>query len=205
MAAIAVSLASFFAGQELPPPPTDTEAALVTFPTLSFWPVFAVFFPAVTGIEAGIAMSGDLKNPARSLPVGTIAAVLTGFVIYLAIPIFLHYRVTDQNLLLNDPLVMQKVARWGQLVLVGIWAASLSSAMGALLGAPRTLQALAKDHVLPSFLGKGYGKGNDPRMLRRFKRNKSRRERATRGSLAGRRSINSGVSTRFMTAHGRPV
>lgn len=162
MAAIAASLVSFFMGGTVGPVETPADAAPLA--RLSFWPVFAVFFPAVTGIEAGIAMSGDLKNPAKSLPVGTIVAVLTGYAVYLAIPVFLHFHVTDPEALLRDPLVMQKAARWGQAILVGVWAASLSSAMGALLGAPRTLQALAKDRVVPRLFGRGYGKGNDPRL-----------------------------------------
>ena len=161
MAAIAFSLVSFFAGGRAEPLAAAPGAEPLT--TLAFWPVFAVFFPAVTGIEAGIAMSGDLKNPARSLPRGTILAVLTGYAVYLAIPVVLAARVEDQRTLLHDPLVMQRVARWGDAILVGVWAASLSSAMGALLGAPRTLQALARDRVVPRLLARGYGKGNDPR------------------------------------------
>ena len=162
MAAIALSLVSFFAGAGAGAPAAapggDTPA------TLSFWPVFAVFFPAVTGIEAGIAMSGDLKNPTRSLPRGTILAVLVGYAVYLAIPVVLHRQGVDQQALLMDPLVMEKTARFGPAVLVGIWAAALSSAMGALLGAPRTLQALARDGVVPRVIGRGYGKFNDPRL-----------------------------------------
>lgn len=161
MAAIALSLVSFFMGQPVETSAPAPGAGPVT--TLSFWPVFAVFFPAVTGIEAGIAMSGDLKNPRRSLPIGTILAVLVGTAIYLAIPMFLDRQGVDQQTLLTDPLVMQKVARWGPAVLVGVWAASLSSAMGSLLGAPRTMQALARDRVLPGILSRGYGEGNDPR------------------------------------------
>lgn len=160
LAAIVVSLAAFFLGG--PVEPSAVEPA-TPVQRLTFWPVFAVFFPAVTGIEAGIAMSGDLRNPTRSLPLGTMVAVLTGYAVYLAIPIFLAYTGVGEQQLLDDPLVMQKVARWGPAVLVGIWAASLSSAMGSLLGAPRTLQALARDRVLPGFLGRGYGTGNDPR------------------------------------------
>jgi amino acid transporter len=160
MGAIAVSLVSFFAGTpaaETSPPPTPTAL-------ISFWPVFAVFFPAVTGIEAGIAMSGDLKDPTRSLPRGTIAAVLVGYVVYLAIPIAFHRMGVPGEALRDDPLIMQKVAQWGPAVLVGLWAAALSSTMGALLGAPRTLQALARDGVVPGILGRGYGPGNDPRI-----------------------------------------
>jgi amino acid transporter len=160
MAAIAASLVSFFLGAGTAP--AEAPAAVQT--TLPFWPVFAVFFPAVTGIESGIAMSGDLKNPARSLPLGTILAVLTGYAVYIAIPVVLHQHGVDQATLLQDPLVMQHTARWGPAVLVGIWAASLSSAMGSLLGAPRTLQALARDGVVPGLLGRGFGAHNDPRI-----------------------------------------
>jgi len=161
MAAIGVSLVSFFLGR----PDAAPVVASQTVPSpLSFWPVFAVFFPAVTGIEAGIAMSGDLKDPTRSLPRGTILAVLVGYAVYLAIPIVLHQQQVDRGALLTDPLVMEKLSRFGPAVLVGVWAASLSSAMGALLGAPRTLQALAADGVVPRVVGRGYGRFNDPRM-----------------------------------------
>jgi hypothetical protein len=123
-----------------------------------------VFFPAVTGIEAGIAMSGDLKDPARSLPYGTLGAVLCGYLVYLAIPVFLTWAVPDEELLLTESLIMSRVARWSPLILAGVWAATLSSALGALLGAPRTLQALARDRVLPRFVGRGFGRSNDPRI-----------------------------------------
>lgn len=161
LAAIAVSLVSFFLGGE----PGSADVATTALPAKQgFWVVFAVFFPAVTGIEAGIAMSGDLKDPGRSLPLGTLAAVVTGYIVYMAIPIFLATSVVDGRLLLAKPLIMREVARFGGPILVGVWAASLSSAMGALLGAPRTLQALARDGVLPRIMGKGFGKGNDPRI-----------------------------------------
>lgn len=161
LAIIVASLISFFLGGE---PSAAAEPAAVLPPRVPFWAVFAVFFPAVTGIEAGIAMSGDLKNPGRSLPLGTLGAVLTGYVVYLAVPVFLYVTVKDRSLLLNNSLVMREVARVGELILLGVWGASLSSAMGSILGAPRTLQALARDGVLPRFLGKGYGKGDDPRI-----------------------------------------
>ncbi len=161
MALIGASLVSFFAGGA--PGPAVLAPAGELPKALPFWAVFAVFFPAVTGIEAGIAMSGDLRDPGRSLPLGTIGAVLTGFVVYVAIAFFLAFTVADRGMLLTDPLIMGKVARWGRIILYGVWAASLSSAMGALLGAPRTLQALGKDGVLPSAIGRGQGKRNEPR------------------------------------------
>ncbi|NNC42819.1 MAG: Na-K-Cl cotransporter, partial [Acidimicrobiia bacterium] len=68
----------------------------------SFWVVFAVFFPAVTGIMAGISLSGDLRDPQRSIPRGTLAAVLTGFAVYLAVPVLLAVAATSQELVDNE-------------------------------------------------------------------------------------------------------
>lgn len=159
---VALSLISFFAGQPVDTRPDAPVAAISA--KEPFWAVFAVFFPAVTGILAGLAMSGDLKEPARSLPLGTLGAVLTSYVIYMAIPLFLGQMVTDDRLLRTHPLIMREVARWGDLIMLGIWGATLSSAMGSLLGAPRMLQALARDEVAPRLLGRGYGRGRDPRL-----------------------------------------
>jgi len=161
MVAIALSLVSLFMGDTQPT--TAATETLVPLARQSFWVVFAIFFPAVTGILAGVGMSGDLKNPSYSLPRGTFAALLVSCAIYLAIPVFLHFRVPDSEILITNTFIARDVARWGNLIVLGIWGASLSSAMGSLLGAPRTLQALARDGVLPRIIGRGYGKGNDPR------------------------------------------
>lgn len=163
---IAVSLGSFFMGSELPP--ADPVEVLGNLQKAAFWSVFAVFFPAVTGIEAGLDMSGDLKAPSKSLPRGTLAALFVSLLIYIAIPIFLYRTVPSESMLINDSMVMTKVARWGPLVIAGIWGATLSSALGSILGAPRVLQALARDGILPRFLGKGYGHGDDPRIATAF-------------------------------------
>lgn len=143
--------------------------------TLPFFAVFAVFFPAVTGFEAGASMSGDLKNPSKSLPIGTLAVIGVGLLIYLAIPVGLYYNllkaapIKGKALLLTDNLILTRYSfsflpNWCNIVMWAIWGASISSAIGALLGAPRTLQALSKDSVVPSFIGKGYGANKDPRM-----------------------------------------
>ncbi|MGK7934612.1 MAG: amino acid permease [Xenococcaceae cyanobacterium] len=164
MAAIVLSLLSFIFGHPLPnatpqifmPPPENAAP---------FWAVFAVFFPAVTGIMAGVNMSGDLKDPVRSIPTGTLAAVGTGYLIYMILPIFLAMRA-DTDSLINNPLVMEQIALWGPAILLGVWGATLSSAIGSILGAPRVLQALARDGVLPhwlSFLGNGHGRDDEPR------------------------------------------
>lgn len=169
MAAIGLSLVSFFAGstpagmaEGTATLESSVDSTVRSVQYLGFWAVFAVFFPAVTGIEAGISMSGDLRSPEKSLPVGTLSAIGCGLLIYLAIPIFLYSQVSDRTALIEDPMLMQKVARWGPLVIAGVWAASLSSAMGAILGAPRTLQALARDSAAPKFLGRGLGPQANP-------------------------------------------
>ncbi|MEA2068496.1 MAG: Na-K-Cl cotransporter [Verrucomicrobiota bacterium] len=163
-AAIALSLVSFFMGnpsaEALAVPPDA-----VIPPRIGFWVVFAVFFPAVTGIEAGLGLSGDLKDPAKSLPPGTLLAIGTGYLVYMVLPFFLGYIIPDSNLLLIDPNIMTTVSRWGLFIIIGVFAASLSSALGALLGAPRTLQALAIDRVIPRFISRGFGKDKaDPRI-----------------------------------------
>ncbi len=163
LALILTSLASFFLGSNSSVA-SSTVSTLVVPTKQSFWFVFAVFFPAVTGIEAGLSMSGDLKSPEKSLPRGTFAAIGVSYLVYLAIPIFLSNLGVSQQSLLTESLIMRSVARWGDLILYGLWGASLSSALGALLGAPRTLQALAQDGVVPKWIGKGFGKKNDPRL-----------------------------------------
>ncbi|MEL6221808.1 MAG: amino acid permease, partial [Cyanobacteria bacterium J06627_8] len=160
MAAIALSLLSLAFGPSLP----EVQAQALSIPDTeeSFWGVFAVFFPAVTGIMAGVNMSGDLKEPTRSLPTGTLAAVAVGYVIYMVLPAILAFRVDTGNLL-NDPLIMQQISFWGPAILLGVWGATLSSAIGSILGAPRVLQALARDGVLPrslKILGSGSGKSD---------------------------------------------
>ncbi len=158
---IIASLISFFMGG--PPSEGFTVKAATSLEIAPFWLVFAIFFPAVTGIEGGISMSGDLKDPAKSLPWGTMAAVLMGYAVYIAIPIFLNSFVPKQELLTNH-MVFLDVSRFKYAVVLGIWGATLSSALGSLLGAPRTLQALARDRIVPIFLGKGHGTTDNPRI-----------------------------------------
>ena len=163
MVAIALSLVSLLFGK----PVEATEIEMWgTSSGEPFWTVFAVFFPAVTGIMAGVNMSGDLQDPIRSIPRGTLAAVGTGYVIYMALPILLASRASALTLI-DNPLIMQQMAVWGPAILLGVWGATLSSAIGSLLGAPRIAQALARDRVLPtwlSWLGRGSGQDDEPRL-----------------------------------------
>lgn len=153
MILIGLSIVSLFAGL---PGHSELQVGFLSGPdnAPSFWIIFAVFFPAVTGIMAGVSLSGDLKNPTRSIPMGTIAAVLVGFVVYMAVPAVLSL-LADTRALIDDPLVWLKVSAVPFLVLPGLWGAILSSAVGSSLGAPRTLDALVKDGVMPRFFSGG--------------------------------------------------
>ena len=131
--------------------------------SMTFWIAFSMFFPATTGIESGMAMSGDLRNPARSLPLGTLAAVGTVFVIYFSIALFLSSNASPEYLRAY-PFLLYYTNHFSFLILLGVWTATLSSALGAIIGGPRVMQAIAKDGVLPKFLAKGYGPTNQPRM-----------------------------------------
>jgi len=114
-----------------------------------FWAIFAIFFPAVTGIMAGLGLSGDLRDPVRAIPRGALAAQLTGFAVYLCVPVALAI-AADPVALREDPLVWTTIVPGGAwLVLPGLWGAIFSSAVGSMLGAPRTLQALARDELAP--------------------------------------------------------
>lgn len=160
--ALLLSFISFFSGgtvRDLPPDTFTPKEPL----SMGFWTIFAIFFPAMTGIESSVSLSGDLKNPSKSLPRGTLLACLSAIGIYLAMSIFLVDHVSLQRLA-NDPGIMQEIAKWPQLIILGIWAATLSSALGGLLAAPRTLLALSEDAVISRFFAKTYGKANEPRI-----------------------------------------
>ena len=165
MAALAAALVSFFLGglQHW-----DTSLLLSNWgnpgPGQDFWIVFAVFFPAVTGFTQGVSMSGDLKDPGKSLPWGTFAAVGVSIVVYL-----LAAAVFAANLplevLRSDYTAMQRVATREELIYAGVIAATLSSALASFMGAPRILQALAADRIFPLLrpFAQGSGSTNNPR------------------------------------------
>lgn len=48
----------------------------------NFFSVFAIYFPSVTGIQAGANICGDLKDPAKSIPKGTLLALLLSMFSY---------------------------------------------------------------------------------------------------------------------------
>jgi amino acid transporter len=129
--------------------------------------VFAIVFPAFTGMTAGVGLSGDLANPRRSIPLGVLSATAVGIVVYVLVVLKLARSATP-DVLAADQLVMADIAVWGPIIPLGLAAATLSSAIGSILVAPRTLQALGGDRIAPiqrlnHFLGAGLGETNEPR------------------------------------------
>jgi len=159
LAAIIISLVSIFFGT------TEFAPATVNMfsgkGTVSIEVVFAIFFPAVTGFTAGIAMSGDLEDPKKSIPVGTLAAIGVGLIVYISLAIFMAYNI-NAEVLKTDYNILMKIAWFAPAVVAGIWGATLSSALGGILGGPRILQAMSMDKVTPKIFSKGKGANNEP-------------------------------------------
>jgi amino acid transporter len=134
---------------------------------LPFWVLFAIYFPAVTGIDAGINMSGDLEDPARSIPRGTLAAVGVGFAVYLGQMLLGggSYQRMEMHEKPYELLCENALFNLGFLVILGVFAATLSSALGSYLGAPRVLQAVSRDGIVPAmhFFAKGTVEKDEPR------------------------------------------
>lgn len=115
-----------------------------------FFVVFAIIFPAFTGMTAGVGLSGELKKPSKSIPLGTISATLIGMVIYVFIIYKLAISASAADLT-EHQLIMAKIAIGGVFVVpLGLAASTISSALGSIMVAPRTLQALALDNAFPS-------------------------------------------------------
>lgn len=143
----------------------DSSAPLVP---LGFFVVFAIIFPAFTGMTAGVGLSGDLKDPGKSIPMGTLAGTIAGMIVYLFMAYKLAISASPQDLADTSRLVMADIAWQGWwLVPLGLAAATISSALGSIMVAPRTLQAIARDQIFPTpklnyWLSRGKGENDEP-------------------------------------------
>ncbi len=149
VALLFISILFFFLGK------TDYEgtAGLMNFTFRNqddFFIVLAIVFPAFTGITVGVGLSGDLRNPGKSIPLGTITATIVGMLVYFFITWKLASSASPQQLL-EDQLIMTQIALFGPVIIpLGLAASTISSALGSMLVAPRTLQALSLDKSLPA-------------------------------------------------------
>ncbi|XP_077555492.1 solute carrier family 12 member 2-like [Haemaphysalis longicornis] len=161
----------------------------------TFFDVFSIFFPAATGILAGANISGDLKDPQKAIPRGTLLAIFITTLSYIGFAVIagstvlrdangFAFNLTEAGVkfedisnctmsegdkceygLMNYFQVMEMVSAYGPLVIAGVFAATLSSALASLVSAPKVFQALCNDKLFPyiHWFGKGFGKNNEPR------------------------------------------
>jgi solute carrier family 12 (sodium/potassium/chloride transporter), member 2 len=154
--------------------------------THDFFSVFSIFFPAATGILAGANISGDLTDPQKSIPKGTLWAIFLTTLSYLGMAVmagsvmsrdatgnvadladwsFLNCEAHNCTYgLQNSFQVIELVSAFGPLIYAGCFAATLSSALASLVSAPKVFQALCKDELYPKlkWFAKGFGKNNEP-------------------------------------------
>ncbi len=171
MALLVIALLSFFFGAigdfdltqfrdnlGSPEPSADTEP-------MGFWQAFAIFFPAVTGFSQGVAMSGDLRTPSESITRGTFAAVGLSTTVYLVVMVLLAGAVPASILVEDTNTIIGDLSWQTWTMLVGVLAATISSALASTLGSPRVLQRLGEDKVLPGLdrFAEGAGPANNPR------------------------------------------
>jgi amino acid transporter len=170
IAMLFLSLFLFFIGPAIDPGGDPLKVpgnnfTLFNKDSLFIW--FAICFPAFTGMTAGVGLSGDLKNPGKSIPLGTMGATVAGLLVYLLVVWKLSVSASQADLM-EDQLIMARIAVFGSFVIpMGLAASTFSSALGSILVAPRTIQALAADRSFPSrrmnrFLAKGKGEANEP-------------------------------------------
>uniref|UniRef100_A0A8U7NWU0 Solute carrier family 12 member 2 n=1 Tax=Corvus moneduloides TaxID=1196302 RepID=A0A8U7NWU0_CORMO len=74
----------------------------------TFFSVFAIFFPAATGILAGANISGDLADPQSAIPKGTLLAILITTLVYVGIAVSVGSCVVrDATGNVNDTIVTE--------------------------------------------------------------------------------------------------
>ncbi|XP_054719060.1 solute carrier family 12 member 6-like [Uloborus diversus] len=122
----------------------------------SFTLLVGIFFPSCTGIMAGSNRSGDLADAQKSIPTGTLAAQLTTSFVYIS-GVFLFAGSFD-NLFLRDKfgesiggnLAVAQLA-WPHplVIVVGSLLSTIGAGIQSLTGAPRLLQAIARDGIIP--------------------------------------------------------
>jgi len=165
VAILLVSLGFFFFGDSPIKPEVINLSSRIPNGN-SFFYVFTIIFPAFTGLAAGLGLSGDLKHPETSIPRGTIWATMAGLIVYFLAAYKFAVSASPEDLV-GDQLIMQRIAFWGPIIPVGLAAASLSSALGSIMIAPRTLQAIGADDIFPQFklnrwLARGKQADNEP-------------------------------------------
>ena len=178
MALLILALGSFFIGAA-----GDFELATVQdnldqpASGVGFWEAFAIFFPAVTGFSQGVAMSGDLRSPSRSITQGTFAAVGLSTVVYVAAVLVLAGSAPAAVLVEETTTIMGDLSLASWTMLIGVLAATLSSALASTLGAPAGAPTARRGSRPPpprDLLGRRRTDEQPPSGPRRLRRDRAR-------------------------------
>ncbi|KAG6012610.1 hypothetical protein E4U43_007716 [Claviceps pusilla] len=129
----------------------------------TFRDLFGILFPATSGIFAGASMSGDLKNPSKAIPKGTLWAMLTTFIVYFFVILSMACTISRDSFFANANIVSLTNLS-APVVLAGECAVTVFSALMGIIGSAKLFQALAKDKLLPglSVFGRGTKKNDEP-------------------------------------------
>ncbi|XP_072297054.1 solute carrier family 12 member 7-like isoform X3 [Eucyclogobius newberryi] len=135
--------------------------------TTYFTLLVGIYFPSVTGIMAGSNRSGDLRNAQKSIPVGTIMAILTTSFIYISCVVF--FGACIEGVVLRDKfgdsigkIPVIGILAWPSpwVIVIGSFFSCCGAGLQSLTGAPRLLQAIARDGIVPFLQVFGHGKSN---------------------------------------------
>ena len=161
MTGVILALGSMFWGLKTVPELHNPQL-IGTFEDGNYWLLFSIFFPAATGIMVGASMSGNLKEPRKSIPVGTLTAWAFSLLVYVSLAIWYSLVATPEELR-SDLLIAVDRAYWGPAVLIGILSSCFTAALSSIVASPRTLQALGSHNIAPysSFFGAMHK--NEPR------------------------------------------
>ncbi|KAJ5708247.1 hypothetical protein N7488_008048 [Penicillium malachiteum] len=129
----------------------------------TFQDLFGILFPATGGIFAGASMSGDLKNPSKAIPKGTLSGLALTFVTYALVVLAMAASITRESFY-NNLNVIQIVNYSDTIILLGEFATTFFSALMGVIGSAKLLQAIARDSLLPGLgmFGQGTKKNDEP-------------------------------------------
>ncbi|XP_041376452.1 solute carrier family 12 member 4-like isoform X1 [Gigantopelta aegis] len=155
-------------------PGSRSRGEVIADITTSFMVLLAIYFPSVTGIMAGSNRSGDLADAQKSIPTGTILAIATTSFVYVTSVFF--FAACIEGPLLRDKYgisiggnMLIGMLAWPNewVIMIGSFLSTLGAGLQSLTGAPRLLQAIAKDNVIPflSLFGKTTKRGEPFRAL----------------------------------------
>ncbi|KAI1892441.1 hypothetical protein AGOR_G00133380 [Albula goreensis] len=148
-------------------PITNSNRYVISDMTTFFTLLVGIYFPSVTGIMAGSNRSGDLKDAQKSIPIGTIMAITTTSLVYMSSVIL--FGACIEGVVLRDKfgegvngnLVIGTLA-WPSpwVIVIGSFFSTCGAGLQSLTGAPRLMQAISRDGIVPFLRVFGHGKAN---------------------------------------------